>query len=303
MKITDLLTEASDFHPDIRTIMSNKGYKFLGKGVDQQAYLAPDGSVMKIFGTKESQYSRGSKQLTLQQQSFIVFADYCQKHPNNTFLPKIYGWETFEFEGSLYLQINVERLFPLPDGEDGEWGMALEWVAERVHSKSSRGIRDPQEVLDSLVDDSGSTGSEVLSHFGEGILDFIQALIDLSKLSHKYGFGLDLHGGNYMVTSDGDIVISDPFHAGWSTKKPFDKNVSSAKIALDVPISSAVTVDGEMVHNEYGRFLIYKGSMRYCLDQFKKYLTGKSIGQRRMTELINLLTTATIARGDDRDMM
>ena len=50
MKINEILNEAySD--PGIAKILKQKGYKKLGSGVDQTAYLTPDGMILKIFGT------------------------------------------------------------------------------------------------------------------------------------------------------------------------------------------------------------------------------------------------------------
>jgi hypothetical protein len=92
---------------NIQPILVKKGYTFLGKGQDQDAYLAPDGTVLKIFG-----YGPGGK-LSQGQQSFKDFADYCMAKPNNPFLPQFGGWEPFDFEGKRYLQINCERMFDL----------------------------------------------------------------------------------------------------------------------------------------------------------------------------------------------
>jgi hypothetical protein len=41
----------------------------------------------------------------------------------------------------------------------------------------------------------------------------------LKKVARKIGLGnLDLHSGNFMLGSDGEIVISDPFFAGWNAE-------------------------------------------------------------------------------------
>lgn len=42
---------------------------------------------------------------------------------------------------------------------------------------------------------------------------FINTIFDLSELAKQYDYTLDLHGGNFMVSSNGTIVIVDPWIA------------------------------------------------------------------------------------------
>ena len=87
MRATEFLLEAYTDR-SIEGILKKKGYKKLGSGVDQTAYLAPDGMILKIFGTSRSS-KNGSVQLTKAQKTFKAFADYCKAHPNNPFLPGV----------------------------------------------------------------------------------------------------------------------------------------------------------------------------------------------------------------------
>jgi len=38
---------------------------------------------------------------------------------------------------------------------------------------------------------------------------------DLNRIAHSGEFNVDLHPGNFMLGSDGHIVISDPFYTGY----------------------------------------------------------------------------------------
>lgn len=91
MKIQDIiaedkqvLDEFSTMDNDIYKALAAKGYSWLGKGVDQEAYLEPGGkTVLKIFGTQGNQ-----GKLSADQKMFAEWADFCQKNSDNPFLPK-----------------------------------------------------------------------------------------------------------------------------------------------------------------------------------------------------------------------
>jgi hypothetical protein len=42
-----------------------------------------------------------------------------------------------------------------------------------------------------------------------------KTISELSRIGHRMGTGLDLHPGNFMLGSDGTVVISDPFFNGY----------------------------------------------------------------------------------------
>jgi hypothetical protein len=201
---------------NIQPILVKKGYKFLGKGQDQDAYLAPDGTVLKIFG-----YGPGGA-LSKGQQSFKDFADYCMAKPNNPFLPQFGGWEPFDFEGKRYLQIKCERMFDL--GKSGliMVGARLYQLASLVEAfGADRGVnkflrRHRDEETGKLVSLIGGKQQFLL---------LANTIEQLSNLARKKGYRLDLHGGNFMIGSDGEIVINDPFFTGsWR----FDESINEA---------------------------------------------------------------------------
>ena len=214
MKISEILTEAQ-MNPGIKKVLTQKGYKFLGHGQDQDAYLAPDGTILKIFG-----FERGSQGLSLGQRSFVDFANFCRANPNNPFLPQFGGWEPFDFQGQRYIQIKCERLFDL--GKSKLYGVAeqLENLVDDIDRWGA--VKGLNNFLNDNVDDEyadtgyrNETGKLVMLMGGEGQLRlFAQTVEQLAKLARKRRYRLDLHSGNFMLGSDGEIVINDPFFTG-----------------------------------------------------------------------------------------
>lgn len=219
MLTKEIIREAT-IDPDIEDILFGKGYKLLGDGVDQQAWLAPDGTVLKIFGygtTYKGQLSKG-------QQSFIDYANYCKQNPNNPFLLQILGYETFTFKNRTYLQIRTERLFPF----DGIKGVAylLESLTEYIKDYGlTRGYR--MFFKDNLYhrnleiewekENAAEFGMLVSLLGGEKELELLAKTIsELNQIADSKGYILDLHAYNFLLGSDGEIVINDPFHISGS---------------------------------------------------------------------------------------
>lgn len=227
MKSVEFLSEAY-IHPDINNIMKKKGYKYLDAGADQTVYVAPDGMILKIFGTNTNSKD-GSLELTTAQKTFKAFADYCNAHSNNPFLPKFSDWNMFEYKGKPYLQIKMERLFPFKGGASG-----IEDVLEEI-AEDAEQTKDPKVKEKFILSYTGEYDDPSKWHLGHSAskksIDEFQRLIgligedgfhllwdtiyDLGQVARKIGLSnLDLHGGNFMLNSDGHIVISDPFFAG-----------------------------------------------------------------------------------------
>ena len=211
MRATEFITEATR-PPPIEVAMRGKGYTHLGSGVEQTAYLAPDGTVLKLFP------SNWDNRLSKNQLSFIEFANYCQAHPDNPFLPQFGGWAKFNYDDTLYLQIRSERLFPF----NSNAGLMLDRIATMTKNNSI------EQVIDAIsnystnltyggnVDDKDSRLSEVVTLLGgkEELILFVKTIKDLAEIAKRKRYKLDLHRENFMLGSDGHIVINDPFFAG-----------------------------------------------------------------------------------------
>lgn len=208
MRAHDFIIE-SDIPNKIYNLLKAKGYKVLGSGADQAAFLEPGtGLVVKIFGTDTW---TDSPALTHEQRSFAYFASYCKANPDNPFLPNFIDWGSFMFLGKKYLQIRMERLFPLA-GSSGKWGDELNDIADHVGGRTS-----PDSYIKSKYNknDRAETHSQLMLHLGrDGYNQLWNTLVDLKRIAIQKRYVFDLHHENFMLGSDGHIVISDPFYAG-----------------------------------------------------------------------------------------
>ena len=209
MRANEFITEGSNtgtlkalvsHRLSIASILSSKGYKKLGSGVEAEAWLAPDGTVLKLITTSGKN-------------SFVIFANYCQANPNNPFLPQFGGWQRFKLPRSIDghdegLQIRTERLFELPLwlGEIlvSVVGVARNFTGTDAIDKIFGRRLDNQDDLAQLI---------VLLGGKQELLKLIKTINELEKIADKYGYRLDLHPGNFMLGSDGHIVINDPFYS------------------------------------------------------------------------------------------
>lgn len=206
MKITELIAEAPAYM-DISMVdkryPKEKGYKPLGSGYDQRAYLSPDGWVVKVFGSSNNR----TLAFTPKQKTFIAFYDYCRRHPDNEFLPNFGGWEKFEHDGRLYLEIKMERLFQF---SYYEWLSVLEELS--VYATDTNSAEDKDIFINNKLHDDNF--QQLIIHLGEdGFNKLWDTIYDLSLLANKLGNArIDLHSENWMLGSDGNIVLSDPIY-------------------------------------------------------------------------------------------
>ena len=203
---------AGEIHGGVRKVLMDKGYKYLGSGIDKQAYLEPGtGQVLIIFG-----YRKGHKDFSPDQRMFINWIDYCNANTDNPHLPKFSGFESFQFGGKNYIQARMEPLKELPDQvkhlvgyidlaidhmANGDFNQALKDLARREYYNEVKRTIDPYTV------------KKVIKYLGgpvntKNLLDTVHTV---AKFGRDQGFAIDLHGGNYMQRADGTIVVNDPF--------------------------------------------------------------------------------------------
>jgi hypothetical protein len=202
----EIVDEYSSTAYGVVDALKKKGYKHLGSGVDQTAFMEPGtGHVLKIFGTDQTD------QFSADHKMFFRWAKFCEKHQDNPFLPRFYGHESFLWPNirdpkikNRYLMIRTEPL------KDSGWigkilanmvsefelndGTTVKWV-----------IRDLQETnpghYDKLVKQMGK----------EGIAKFLKTAKKLHQIGERAGYAWDLHYGNIMRRADGTPVINDPW--------------------------------------------------------------------------------------------
>jgi len=201
-----VLNEFSKVDPQISEILHKKGYKKLGGGVDQLAFLEPGtGKVLKIFGTKGE---GGYKGFSSDQYMFKQFVDYCEKNSSNPWLPKFDDWTAFIFpKGSKnkYLQIRMERLTSI----DRPTQDALEQFTMFIEKGRS---------LDELLAFVGKSETMfnginylVMTYGEDGLRQLWDTMTQLYSMGKGSGYMFDLHGKNFMRRPDGQIVIIDPW--------------------------------------------------------------------------------------------
>lgn len=215
MRINEIITESldeetvdewSDTDEGIVKALKKKGYKYLGSGVDQTAFIEPGtGFVLKIFGTQ------GKKGFSRDHKMFFVWADFCSKHQDNPYLPRIYAHESFLWQDPetkkqhRYLMIRTEQLY-----KAGKIGGTLEDLAGGFGHRPSldQALKRYYNITDEyerqrLLNLLGKKGFERLT----------KTIYELSKIARKKGWALDLHSGNFMLRKDGTPIINDPWVA------------------------------------------------------------------------------------------
>ena len=203
---------AGEIHGGVRKALMAKGYKYLGSGIDKQAYVEPGtGQVLIVFG-----YRKGMKDFSPDQRMFIDWINYCNKNANNPHLPKFSGFESFQFGGQNYIQARMEPLLELPD-EVGD----LVGQLDQVTKKKYRDYRKPlQTAAQYATFQSAEMGNntwyeleDVIEYLGgeQAAEALLQTVYQVQKFARQHRFSIDLHRGNYMQRPDGTIVVNDPF--------------------------------------------------------------------------------------------
>jgi hypothetical protein len=203
----EILDEYSMMSPGIKAALLDKGYKFLGQGVDQAAYIEPGtGHILKIFGTQGKQsFSRDHKM-------FFEWAAFCEKHQDNKFLPRFYGHESFMWKAetrktpSRYLMIRTEQLH-----ESGRLGKAVARLATLIARHGS--VSEALHQLNTFYDDANYILGLHLPEIGE-IHELAETMYSLYNLGKQHGWRWDLHDGNVMMRSDETPVLNDPWVVG-----------------------------------------------------------------------------------------
>jgi len=203
---------AGEVHGGVRQALMDKGYKYLGSGIDKQAYLEPGtGQVLIIFG-----YRKGQKDFSPDQRMFINWINYCNAHQNNPHLPRFSGFESFKFQGKNYIQARMEPLQELPDEIGYLVGHADEVIKKRKKDYKKELKTMSQYAMHTFNDEGGGTWYElkdVVKHLGgkKAAVNLLNTVYDVKRFGRKQGYTIDLHKGNYMRRSDGTIVVNDPF--------------------------------------------------------------------------------------------
>lgn len=206
MQIQELLdnsiSELSFTDPGIKNHLVKLGYRSVGKGKDQTTWLAPDGGILKIFGTQQ-----GQQGFTEDHRMFAAWVKYTEDHSDNRYMPHFSDWHSFEYpldSNQKYLQIKMEKLTPINDSLIKglldqfdifvEMGRTYEYLIQIVKKKLGAKFNSP--IIQSLFKDSL----------------LWDTVLDLHTIAERKGWGLDLHAANYMLRGN-QIIIVDPWVA------------------------------------------------------------------------------------------
>lgn len=164
---------------------TKKGYKGIGEGRDQLAFLTPRQTVLKILGLGEEQRQRAVED----------YVNFFEQHQNNPYYPKIFNSQRFDFEGDSYFLYETEYLLSLPNDEE-----ILDWLETYMNLLSRGSPEETQEFVDEGLP-AGLTEKDV-----SGITAATKEIMD--KLS---GYQLDLSNiENIRRRKNGHLVIIDP---------------------------------------------------------------------------------------------
>jgi hypothetical protein len=171
----------------IQDYFVNRGYKYLGEGRDQIAFLSPRNTVLKVLGIGEDEREDIVK----------TYVGFFLRNQRNPHYPRIYNAGDFSVDGETYFVYEMEYLYPV-SGED----RVLEYI-EDLMSALPRGEqalqafyqnkKRPPELSEQQVDGLVFATQDLEDAIGG------QAPLDLRSIE------------NLGRRKDGQIVIIDPF--------------------------------------------------------------------------------------------
>lgn len=196
MRAHEVITEGH-IPARFKKILKKKGYKFLGQGVDQAAFLAPDGGkVLKIFGSDFWDNS-GHKM-------FFKWAKFCQKNADNPFLPKFSGFQ----------KVNI------PDERgDKEWFILMYQELLTTNNRQAKNVSEMSEYAKQYVNQPERWLLQNIKMTPEwrelseitNVNKLFRTLMQLYRIGKRSSYGWDLHPGNVMFRRNGTPVVVDPW--------------------------------------------------------------------------------------------
>jgi hypothetical protein len=171
----------------IQDYFVNRGYKYLGEGRDQIAFLSPRNTVLKVLGIGEDEREDIVK----------TYVGFFLRNQRNPHYPRIYNAGDFAVDGETYFVYEMEYLYPV-SGED----RVLEYI-EDLMSALPRG----EQALDAFYKNKPRP-PELSEEQVDGLVFATQDLEDAIGGQAP----LDLRSiENLGRRKDGQIVIIDPF--------------------------------------------------------------------------------------------
>jgi hypothetical protein len=201
-------------HKDLKEKMLNQGYRYIGRGIDKQAWLDDKNKVVILI----CGYRYGYKTLSPEQISFIDWVQYCKKNLNNKHLPKYHNIEIVEHKKRTYVFVTMEFLEKLGHSQQD----VVNYFG--FYIKKNKNILDHTMVLKKI----GEAGIEI---FDSDENKFLFQKVNYNKVIHLLGGKTDavslldtfctlvnsdkqidiILANNLMQRQDGTIVFIDPY--------------------------------------------------------------------------------------------
>lgn len=171
----------------IQDYFADRGYRYLGEGRDQIAFLSPRGTVVKVVGIGEDEREDIVK----------TYVGFFLRNQRNPHYPRIYNAGDFSVDGETYFVYEMEYLYPI-SGED----RVLEYIedlmsalprGEQALAAFYKNKKRPPELSEQQVDGLVFATQDLEDAIGG------QAPLDLRSIE------------NLGRRKDGQIVIIDPF--------------------------------------------------------------------------------------------
>ena len=172
----------------IQKYFTDRGYRYLGEGRDQMAFLSPRGTVLKVLGIGEDQREDIVK----------TYVGFFMRNQRNPHYPRIYNAGDFTVDGETYFLYEMEYLNSVSGEED-----ILEYIEDLMSSMKYSGDRGIEAFRNNRPLPHGLSEQEV-----DGL---VYATQDLEDAIGGYA-PLDLSAIENLGRRDnGQIVIIDPF--------------------------------------------------------------------------------------------
>lgn len=187
--------------------LQKAGYKMLGGGMDATVWGRDEGEVLKVLMPSENKEDA--------EMSFLIFHDACQEMKNNPHVPKfIDEYSVFEINGTDYMQVTMEKLYPIPHGSVDEaavWALSDLCTVPFIKWRDVVAEIEKPEFWSGLDFVSNNKIMEIWRDIDNYQLLF-QTMQAFYKIAKSGNIGWDLHSENVMQRADGTLVITDPFY-------------------------------------------------------------------------------------------
>jgi len=232
-RFAQFLYEKSYISPELDAHMEQQGFRLLGKGADQRAYINDaNNEVIKVFGNALK--GKGRAQLSPGQLALKTWEEYCTRNSSNPFLPKIWGYQTYVYDNVIYAQVHTELLHPTPRPLRNCLGRFLSVYEQpyfkrnfptlvsdffaidpaddmKVHTTAKAPYVSYLHASMSMADIKTLRG--LRQTLGEGKWKlFMSTVDDLIAFAKTLPNGTsDLNGSNVMQRANGQLVFMDPW--------------------------------------------------------------------------------------------